>query len=236
MKIWYLDHSGFAVETDQHILVFDYFTDAPKNGALEDGVVTIEKLPPNKRLAVFASHSHFDHYNKVVLDWKKIRPDSLVFLADDIAYEPETIRVSPSDHLHIDGIEVYALKSTDEGVAFLVTVDGKTLYHAGDLNWWHWEGEDAQWLEQMEQDYKTEIGKLQGSQIDVAFLPVDPRLENSAFWGAHYFMTTVGARFMIPMHLWENYGICTAFVEDNGSKSFADRVACINHRGQFWTT
>lgn len=32
--------------------------------------------------------------------------------------------------------------STDEGVAFLVTAEGRTVFHAGDLNWWHWEGED----------------------------------------------------------------------------------------------
>ena len=39
------------------------------------------------------------------------------------------------------GAEIRTLRSTDEGVAFVVHYAGKTIYHAGDLNWWHWEGE-----------------------------------------------------------------------------------------------
>ncbi len=36
------------------------------------------------------------------------------------------------------GAEIRTLRSTDEGVAFVVHYAGKTIYHAGDLNWWHW--------------------------------------------------------------------------------------------------
>ena len=58
------------------------------------------------------------------------------------------------------------------GIAFLVRCDGITLFHAGDLNWWHWEGEpDGE---------NREMGALQaadqagGRKIDLAFIPVDP--------------------------------------------------------------
>jgi hypothetical protein len=64
--------------------------------------------------------------------------------------------------------------STDQGVGFLVAVDGLTLYHAGD---------HARWTESQEQDFMTEIQWLKsaGPQIDVAFFPIatgaacDPR-------------------------------------------------------------
>ena len=39
-------------------------------------------------------------------------------------------------------LRIHTLKSTDEGVAFLVRVKEKTFFHAGDLNWWYWEEED----------------------------------------------------------------------------------------------
>lgn len=54
MKITYLGHSGFLVETKEHDLLFDYYTG---------------KLPaflPEKKLTVFVSHSHQDHYNKEI--------------------------------------------------------------------------------------------------------------------------------------------------------------------------
>ena len=41
---------------------------------------------------------------------------------------------------------ILSLKSTDEGAAFAIReTDGTSIYHAGDLNWWHWEGEPLAW-------------------------------------------------------------------------------------------
>ena len=34
-------------------------------------------------------------------------------------------------------IKVKTYKSTDSGVAFLVSFDDKKIYHAGDQNWWN---------------------------------------------------------------------------------------------------
>ena len=52
------------------------------------------------------------------------------------------------------------LRTTDEGVAFLVTCKDKRIYHAGDLNWWHWEEESIDYNRQMRKDYQREIRKL----------------------------------------------------------------------------
>ena len=42
------------------------------------------------------------------------------------------------------------LKSTDEGVAFLLNYIGNTVYHAGDLNLWVWKEESREYNEDME--------------------------------------------------------------------------------------
>ena len=49
-------------------------------------------------------------------------------------------QLSPQMTLEIKGARIQTLPSTDEGIAFLISYQGHVIYHAGDLNWWHWEG------------------------------------------------------------------------------------------------
>ena len=59
------------------------------------------------------------------------------------------------------------MKSTDEGVAFIVREKDGTIYHAGDLNWWHWEGEPKSRTEIWKLILK-EIDSMKGRKIDIA--------------------------------------------------------------------
>ena len=231
LQFRYLNHSGFLVETDHHYLVFDYYPHAPY-GNLEGGILCLSDLAADKPLAVFVSHAHYDHYSPEVHRFAAERPGTIVFLGDDIDPTDDATTIRPGADITMDGIRVRALRSTDQGVAFLVTVDGLTLYHAGDLNWWHWLGENEAWLRQVDAAYQGEIAKLAGESIDLAFVPVDPRLEGAALWGAQYFMKTVGARWLVPMHMWERYGICQELADHPDSAAFADRLVPITRRGQ----
>ena len=51
--------------------------------------------------------------------------------------------VSPNQSYAVDDLLITTLKSSDEGVAFLIEAEGSVLYHAGDLNWWHWDKENS---------------------------------------------------------------------------------------------
>ena len=51
MKITYIGHSGFAVETEKAALIFDYYTG------------DIPAFDPDVPLYVFVSHRHRDHFN-----------------------------------------------------------------------------------------------------------------------------------------------------------------------------
>lgn len=234
MKIYYLDHSGVAVETDRHLLIFDYYTDSPVGGSLTEGVITLDKLPEGKRLVAFASHKHGDHYNRVIHEWQQARPDTIIFLGHDIKTLEGCTEIRPDTTKTVEGVTVSGLRSTDQGVAFVVEVDGVTIYHAGDLNWWHWEGENPHWLSQVEAAYKTEIDKLSGRQVDVAFVPVDPRLGTATNWAAQYYMSVVDCRTLVPIHLWDDYTVSGKLIVDPASSSFADRVLAVTHRGQCW--
>ncbi|WP_066687200.1 MBL fold metallo-hydrolase [Christensenella intestinihominis] len=200
-RITYLDNSGFAVKTERNFLIFDCWNKHPTGGkqGLAGGVIDPEELA-DEHVTVFVSHAHGDHYNPMIFKWAEKIPDIRYVLSDDIRPHPGALAAAPSRDYSLGGMDIKTFRSTDEGVAFLVDVDGLAVYHAGDLNWWHWEGEDPAWNAQMARDYKNEINRMAGSRIDLAFLPVDPRLGGSMLLGIEYFMEHVGAKRAVPMH------------------------------------
>ena len=55
MTLTYIFHSGFVLETEKSILIFDYWLDL-------NGVVS-PFLKKDKPVYVFSSHFHEDHFN-----------------------------------------------------------------------------------------------------------------------------------------------------------------------------
>ncbi|ADU27112.1 MBL fold metallo-hydrolase [Ethanoligenens harbinense] len=234
--IWYLGHSGFAVQTTEHFLIFDYYNDKPitVTRGLDAGVIEPAELR-DKQVVVFSSHHHADHFNRLILDWAEKLPHVRYVLSSDIRAAQgaaNTTVVTPGKRLELDDVTVQTLESTDEGVAFAVETDGLSIYHAGDLNWWHWAGEPEKENAQMAAKYKREIDKLRGRHFDIAFVPVDPRLEKQYLWGLSYFMQTVGAEMVFPMHFWEDYNVFARLRQDQDAARFREPIQAITRRGQ----
>ena len=132
MRVTYLGHSGFLLEMEDALFLFDYY-----QGSLPE-------MDPEKTLFVFVSHVHYDHYNPDILKLRRQRQNIWYLFSDDVPMPDEqkqVIRLSPEEERRVNGIRVRTLPSTDEGVAFWIEYQGIVIYHAGDLNWWHWEGE-----------------------------------------------------------------------------------------------
>ena len=72
MKITYIHHSAFLVETESAYLLFDYF-----QGKLPE-------FSEEKPLYVFASHRHPDHFSKVIFELEEKHPKIHYILAFDI--------------------------------------------------------------------------------------------------------------------------------------------------------
>jgi len=134
--------------------------------------------------------------------------------------------------LSLPDFTVQTLASNDEGVAFIVDADGLRIYHAGDLNWWHWEGEPDDYNEGMAVSYKSQIDLLAGKTIDLAFVPVDPRLEGQYAWGINYLMQTVDVRRAVPMHFAADPSIVKKLLEDPASQGYRDRILGFTMRGE----
>lgn len=219
LKITYITHSSFFIETDRTCLLFDYYTG------------TIPKVPVGKKLYVFASHRHGDHYSKKIFDLKNEYKDVHYLLSSDIEkIEDDSISYLKDNIVYFDSnIEVSTYLSNDEGIAFMVQVDGYTLYHAGDLNNWNWAGEDKEWLDWQKNLYHTELEKMKDFDIDVAFIPLEPRLEDNYHEGVTDFLKVCHTRYIVPMHCWNKYDVIERFIEEHGHK---DQVLSFTQEGE----
>ena len=224
MELWvqFLSQSGFCVEFPGRTLVFD--PDTPQ-------AVPARALS-QKQVDVFVSHSHADHFSPGIFAWQTAHPQVRYLLSDDIPPQKGAKRIGPRQRIVFDGIEVSTLRSTDLGVAFLLQLPGCTLYHAGDLNFWHWDGENPAWNRQMAQDYRAEIARLRGLSIDLAFLPLDPRLGRAYLWGIDTFLRTVAVKKVIPMHFGEDFSVISHLEKDPQAASYRDRVVPLHRHGE----
>ena len=126
---------------------------------------------------------------------------------------------------------VATLKSNDEGVAFIIEIDGLCIYHAGDLNWWHWVGDTDEENAELAEIYKEQISLIGGRSIDLAFVPVDPRLGEQYAWGINYFMEHVDARSAVPMHFGSDGAIVDRLLRDEASELYRDKILRLTKRG-----
>ncbi|MGL5751854.1 MAG: MBL fold metallo-hydrolase [Paraclostridium sp.] len=219
IKITYIHHSSFCVELDNTILLFDYY-----KGELP-------KFDNNKKLYIFASHSHADHFNESIFDIGSKHNNTTYILSDDIKVEKkDNIQfIKENENICVDEIKIETLKSTDLGVAFIVKVEDKCIYHAGDLNWWHWEGEDPAENANMEKMYKEEISKIKGREFDVAFITLDARQEKDFYLGFDEFMKNTNTKVAFPMHCSGDYSLTKKLSEMDIANSYKDRIMHISN-------
>ncbi|MBP3649692.1 MAG: MBL fold metallo-hydrolase [Clostridia bacterium] len=211
LDITYYHHSGFSAALDDTLLVFDYWTG--ENGELpESKRITPEFLTNFKEIVVFISHEHPDHMDPEVFQWRNDFPVTYV-VAHDMPIGTRGKRMAPGDTLTLSPkVSIRAFDSTDLGVSFLVDLNGIRIFHAGDLNFWHWREESTlKEIEEADEDFRKAIAPLQGESIDVAFFPVDPRQGRLFDAGANTFILSVKPRILLPMHFWGRAEIAVEF-------------------------
>lgn len=209
MRLVYIYHSGFAIEGDGFSILFDFYRDA----LLADGshYVHDHLLKREGPLYVFASHFHPDHFNPEILTWKEEKPDTIYLLSRDIlkrrrAKESDARFLRVGDIYQDDLLWVKAFGSTDVGVSFLLRLEGKTIFHAGDLNNWHWTDESTpEEVKDAERRYLKEVSRLreETDKLDLAMFPVDPRLGSDFDRGARQLVDRLRIAIFVPMHYWE---------------------------------
>lgn len=162
MRLTYIYHSGFAIEGENFTIIIDYYRDSDGEN---DGLVHKSLLHRAGRLYVLSTHSHSDHFNPEILEWKQQHPDIQYIFSRDIlenqyARFDDAVYLSPSELYHDNELCIQAFGSTDVGCSFLIEVAGKLVFHAGDLNNWHWKEEST-----MEESAEYEAAYLHELEI-----------------------------------------------------------------------
>lgn len=212
MSITYIYHSGFAIETSRCVLVFDYWMDPA-------GVVP-PLLATSKPVYVLASHFHEDHFTRAIFAWRG--PRVTYILSKDILRHRRAdkgeadVWMAKGAVWHDELITVWATGSNDSGVSWIVEVDGRRFFHAGDLNNWYarfladdYAGGTIHSDEFGEidplKDEKRYLGELKdirklADSFDVVMFPVDGRIGNGYTRGARQFVERFGVGLFVPMH------------------------------------
>lgn len=230
-KVTYIAHSGFSVEVGTVVLLFDYYRGVMPSFGEADKVY------------VFASHGHHDHFNFEIFSLYEKYTDVSYILSSDITkkYKPkylqgkmglsaeccESITGLAAGEVYEDAsIRVQAIPSTDIGVAFVVTdkASGCVIYHAGDLNWWTWEGESSQQYAARTKAFQDDVECLKEYDIDIAFLPLDPRQKDRFFLGFDYVMQNVSVKKAYPMHCWDDFSVVDRICGMECSIGYRDRI------------
>ena len=193
-------HSGFSVSCEDTILIFDYWL-GEEGELTEDLQLTPERLSAYDHIYVLISHDHIDHMDPVVFTWKDL-PGIQYIVSSDMPVGTRGRRMAPGDTIRFsDTVSVTAFDSTDPGVSFLVDFRGLKVFHAGDLNFWHWRDESTlPEIEEADAEFRKALRPLESHHVDLAFFPLDPRQGTMFEAGANFFILDIKPRILIPMH------------------------------------
>lgn len=236
MLLYYIYHSGFAIEAEGVTVIIDYYKDSSEE--YNRGIVHDTLLKKQGKLYVLATHFHPDHFNPEILTWKEQHPDIQYIFSEDIlkhrrAKAAEGFYIQKGEIYKDDIIQVEAFGSTDVGSSFLIKLQEKTIFHAGDLNNWHWSEESTEdEIRKADDDFLAEVEYLKNKvpAVDLVMFPVDRRMGRNHMKGAKQFIEKIKTTIFVPMHFSEDYEGGNAFSD------FAREAGCrfvnISHRGE----
>ena len=222
MIITYIYHSCCAIEFSKFSVIIDYYIDPVKEGE-EVGWVEKNLLQNDKPLYVLCTHSHSDHFNEEVLSWDAKKDNITYIFSKEVA---ETLKDNPllkdEKITYLDKFEEYkdknikvqAFGSTDEGSSFYMEHERKKIFHAGDLNNWHWNEEvprDEAFVFENQYICELELLSEQVKKVDIAMFPLDPRLGKDFMRGGEQFVNKIKTENFLPLHFGDNYELIQQF-------------------------
>ena len=238
-KVHYCGHSGWAVNTKNSVLIFDYWS---RNKITQDpgfvnGTINPKEIK-DKDVYVFVSHDHGDHYDTTIYAWQKdIKDITYIYgFVPEKAWQHKKTGYHGPDYVYIEDnktkkvgdVAISTLKSNDTGQGFLVEVDGVSIYHPGD---------HALFTKEDEEGFKKEVDFIAGvnSTVDIAFLPVTgcPSRWKKEFIveGFFYSIDQLNPKEVFPMHAFNREYSLNEFAEMAKKRNTKADIVCVENNG-----
>ncbi|MDH4270385.1 MAG: ankyrin repeat domain-containing protein [Candidatus Aminicenantes bacterium] len=164
--IWQMNTRGWTVKTKSHLIVFnnEYSGIKPDNPSLSNGFIEASEIANQNILALYTAY-HAKPYAKEFINGMEDKIKNIVY----IHYGGDAPQGNKNEiHLNGHGKETFGnadviyFESHDPGMgwlAYLIKVDGLTIYYSG-------------WLLSALDEYKKEIDYFasQSSSVDIAFV------------------------------------------------------------------
>lgn len=165
LKVHYFYNSGWLIETPKHAIIIDFIPHA--TAGITDLQQLLQKAADHdKKILMMFTHDHNDHFNKSTVDLAKQFPKiQFVFGWNYQSDVPKHMKTMINrDSILSSDYKIYSHVSTDDGVGFLLQIDGYNIYHAGD---------HALWADQLLDQFTSELNFIRSKtkQVDIAFVP-----------------------------------------------------------------
>lgn len=210
----YFYQSAFTVSMQKTLLVFSYRqTDLPQ--VAENQQLSDKDFASFNNILVFVPSASRDHLDMAIFDWKQSFPITYILPEKAAKLAPRAVNVRlvhEGDVFTVGHSEVQVFGSSDEGVSFLVKAEDLSVYHAGDLNLWHWREENTlRDIAKAEALFYEKVGQLPKDKIDLAFFPLDPNQGGLYDAGANHFIMAVRPKVFFPMHFGQRTEIANEY-------------------------
>lgn len=244
MQVIFLHQNSFLVEVDQKVLIFDYFQGDRINGYHFAG-----KIPTYREdveMILFSSHANKDHFDPSVLKMAEDYPNIRYVFSKDIKIKPKALKeqgidpkvrekitfVGPDKEIRMealtaseqDALTIRTFRALGQGVAFYVTVSGITLFHSGALGDGSMDHVGDLINGKNHREYRKQIRRLQGKPLNLAFVPMDPRLGTHQCESMDFFLKTTDAEYVFPMSMWQDYSGIEAYRKRVSNRIFSERL------------
>lgn len=199
VTVTFFHQSGFMVSCNDTLMIFDYWRGEHEEVSGK-AALSEDDLSGYSNILFFVSHEHPDHFDRVIYQFKG-HENVHYIIASDMMESAEGDRMAPGDIKKYGDVTVTAYESTDLGVSFYTEIGGLHIFHAGDLNLWHWREESTlREITQAENLFYAAVRPIIGKPIDICMFPVDPRMGAMYEAGANHFIMTCKPHIFIPMH------------------------------------
>lgn len=193
--------SGFTVALGKTLLIFSYWE---HDSIPESHRLSARDFKGFNNIVVFVPRNSREHNDPRIYTWKKSFPITYVVSSDakDTVPQDANVRlVREGDSLSIANVGVQVQASTDAGVSFWVRSGGVTVFHAGDLNMWHWREESTlREISRAEDAFYEVVSGLPDQPLDICMFPLDPNLGGFYDAGANHIIMAKKPAVFFPMH------------------------------------